>query len=98
MIDNATVKLPDLFSFNNGCTVCTSDDWRRRREELLDSIVKLLYGGMPPVPEQTRVELLHPHFAQSLGVRRHHTYRVLTGKERELTFVMKVPVPTGDGG
>lgn len=75
----------------------TPSDWRDRRQELRDTIVELLYGGMPPVPEQTRVELLHPHFAQSLGVRRHHTYRVLTGKERKLTFVMKVLAPEGDG-
>ena len=90
-------KLPDLFRFNDGGKVRTPSDWRKRRQELRDTIVELLYGGMPPVPEQTRVELLHPHFAKSLGVYRYHTYRVIADQEHKLTFTMKVLAPDGDG-
>lgn len=97
MLEKSTAKLPDLFRLNNGGEVCTVDDWRLRRQELRDTIVELLYGGMPPVPEQTRVELLHPHLAASLGVRTHNTYRILTGPEKKLTFVIKVLAPEGDG-
>ena len=90
-------KLPDLFRFNDGGKVRTPSDWRKRRQELRDTIVELLYGGMPPVPEHTRVELLHPHFAKSLGMYRYHTYRVIADPEWKLTFTMKVIAPPGDG-
>ena len=97
MLEKSTAKLPDLFRFNDGAEVRNADDWRRRRQELQNTIVELLYGGMPPVPEQTLLELLHPHFAASLGVRTHNTYRILTGPELKLSFVMKVLAPEGDG-
>lgn len=74
-----------------------STDWRLRRQGLRDTIVELLYGGMPPVPEQTRVELLHPYLAASLGVRTHNAYRILTGPEKKLTFVIKLLAPEGEG-
>ena len=49
----------------------TPEEWRRRRKEILDLIVDLEYGGMPPQPESVRLEPLH--MARHIGV---ETYKV----------------------
>jgi hypothetical protein len=97
MSDFKQVTLPELLQFNNGNKVCTATDWQCRRSELRNNIVELEYGGMPPIPESVNVELLHPHFANSLGVRSYHTFRVIIGTERQLTFTMKLLAPEGEG-
>ena len=99
MSKTSSRKLPYLFQFDNGRKVKNATDWRLRREELHNAIVDPLYGGMPPVPAQTHVELLHPYFVSSKanGVHSHHSYRVIADSDRKLTFTMRVLAPVGDG-
>ena len=45
--------------------------WRIRRKELLDLVVDLEYGGMPPQPESLRVEQLQHPLGEMLSMRVH---------------------------
>ena len=51
-------KLPDPFVFDDGSRVKSAADWPRRREEILSSVIRTEFGGMPPQPEAFRVEAL----------------------------------------
>lgn len=51
--------LPDLFTFNDGTRFTDAADWPRRRAELLDAVMQIEYGPMPPAPAATHGERLH---------------------------------------
>ena len=60
-IDNYTIdtilgRLPDVFTFEDGTRVKNTTDWRRRRQEIIDTAVELEFGGMPPRPEVVKYE------------------------------------------
>jgi hypothetical protein len=48
-----------------------AESWRIRRRELLDLVVDLEYGGMPPEPETLRVEQLQHSLGEMLSMRIH---------------------------
>jgi hypothetical protein len=84
-------KLPDLFKFENGQPVLNAEDWKKRRKEILDSIIDLEYGGLPPKPEVFEVETLHQGKAIV-------SYRIKTGtNEKTMTFTMQLYLPDGNG-
>ena len=45
--------------------------WRIRRKELLELVVDLEYGGMPPQPDSLRVEQLQHPLGEMLSMRVH---------------------------
>ena len=47
------------------------DTWPQRREEILEMMVDLEYGGMPPEPESLRVEQLQHSLGEMLCMRVH---------------------------
>ena len=51
--------LPDLFTMKDGSRVATKEDWKKRRQELLDLTVDLCFGGIPigslPAPKNALV-------------------------------------------
>jgi len=57
--DTVLGKLPDVFTFADGSRVKNTDDWRRRRQEIIDTAVELEFGGMPPKPERFVLETMH---------------------------------------
>src|SRR5690554_3390706 len=96
-------KLPDLFTFEDGSKVTNSQDWQKRRKEILDTAIDLEYGGMPPKPEVFEYETMHQMAKGSLI-----SYRIKTGSfDRTMTFTMQLYRPdreelcpvvlTGDG-
>ncbi|HUW31967.1 MAG TPA: hypothetical protein VM223_10170 [Planctomycetota bacterium] len=89
--------LPDPFLSQNGERVRDASDWRRRRQELLELVVGIEYGGMPPVPARTVAEELHTHTVARFGDARHSTYRIVTGPDRPFSFILSVLVPPGNG-
>jgi len=90
--------LPDPFLFQNGERVRDAADWRRRRQELLELVVGIEYGGMPPAPERTVAEELHTHNVVRLDNARHSTYRIVSGSAgRPVSFILDLLVPAGDG-
>lgn len=82
---------PDIFTCNNGEKLTCKTRWPQRREELLEAIVPLLYGGLPPKPEVLRVE-------KPYSLRGVHTYSIKTGtKQRTISFDLKLYQPEGEG-
>jgi len=65
--DSAITSLDDLFTFEDGRRVRNIDDWASRRQELLEMIVTIEYGGLPPAPSGVTGEPLHRHQARQLG-------------------------------
>jgi hypothetical protein len=94
--DIATV-LPDLFRFQDGAPVRHLEDWPRRRQELLDAILPLQYGGLPPAPRATRCEELHSSTVSWLGGARTITCRVVAEFDRPFAFLLYLHVPAGPG-
>jgi hypothetical protein len=79
-----TSTLPDLFTFNNGTRLSAPSGWPSRRQELLDAILQLEYGGMPPsVP--IRAELLNRHILKNSQLPGHAQYRLIAETEPPVT-------------
>jgi hypothetical protein len=86
-------KLPDPFRFNDGSRVKTPADWRRRREELIETAAYLQYGHMPPEPDFLEVEPLYLG-----GPDRMNVYRIYTGRrEHPVIFQMAIHMPKQSG-
>ncbi len=85
--------LPNPFKFNNGSMVKTPADWRRKREELIETAAYLQYGHMPPEPDFLDIEPLYLG-----GPGRMDVYRIYTGKrENPVVFQMAIHVPKQTG-
>ncbi len=92
--DELLAPLPPLLPGN------TPAEWRRRRQEILDLVVDLEYGGMPPQPETLTVEQLHMAGRAGLA-----TYKVHIDRAFSFTLQLYMPaaewkrpvVLTGDG-
>lgn len=97
MTPEKTTELPDPFRFENGERVRSAADWQRRRREMLDSVIELEYGGLPPAPAETRWEKLHTAPVASLNRAQFITCRVMTGPERPFSFLLQLFVPPGEG-
>lgn len=50
-------NLPDVMTFKNGEKVKTVDEWRARREEILEILREEIYGFAPPPPKEIRYEI-----------------------------------------
>lgn len=91
-------ELPDLFTSANGDRVTTAADWSKRRAELLDLVVGLEYGHLPPVPAAVVAECLHPSAVARLGAKRYVGYRLnIEGGAQPFWFIVTVMIPEGDG-
>jgi len=98
MTDMATqAVLPELFRFRDGAPVSRPTDWPRRRHELLDAILPLQYGGLPPAPPVTRCEELHTGTVSWLGGARRITCRVMAEFDRPFAFLLYLHAPAGPG-
>ncbi len=90
-------ELPNPFLFADGSTVRTGADWERRRQELLDQIVGIEYGGMPPTPTETRGEELHATSPRESDGTRLVSLHVVTGPARPFSFLLSLLIPPGSG-
>ena len=46
----ATPELPNPFVMKDGTPLRSASEWPRRRREILDLVVRIEYGGLPPAP------------------------------------------------
>jgi len=95
-VKQALHELPNPFLFTNGNVVCTAADWERRRHELLELVVGIEYGGMPPTPVTTRAEELHALSTRDDGARL-ISLRVLTDPDDRFSFMLYLLIPPGPG-
>lgn len=89
-------ELPDPFRFTAGSRVQSKADWRQRRSELVDLVVGIEYGGLPPAAQLT-VQPLHTWIARRFGGARYTQYRLVHPDEPTFHFRLDVMVPPGDG-
>lgn len=90
-------ELPDLFRCADGTRLARPADWPRRRRELLDLVVGIEYGGLPPAPAGTTGERLHTHKVERFLGAEHAQYRLTTGPERPFSFLLDLLIPPGAG-
>jgi hypothetical protein len=90
-------ELPDLFRFGAGGRAATGPDWRRCRTELLDLVMDVEYGRLPPTPEGVRGEELIRHRIAGLEDASHVQYRLLCGPEPRFRFMLDLLIPAGEG-
>jgi hypothetical protein len=91
-----TPTLPDLFTLNSGVHLSSPSEWLYHRQELLEAILPLEYGSIPPaVP--IRAERLNEHILRSPEQPRHAQYRLVAGTEPPVTYVLDLLIPEGNG-
>ena len=90
-------ELPDLFRFFDGRRVQDLAQWRQRRQELLESILQVEYGALPPAPAGVQAEPLHTHTMARLLQAAHWQYRLVIGTDRPFWFLLDLLVPKADG-
>jgi len=93
----ATIEFPDPFVFEDGRRIRTAADWKWRRREIHDLVVGIEYGGLPPTPAACRCEELHASDAGGLPGVRYVSHRVITGTDRQFSFMLYLLIPPGDG-
>jgi len=95
---NATTRaeLPDLFRFQDGTPVRDPDEWRRRRAELLELIMAIQYGPLPPSGTVT-AEVLHNHKARRLLDAQYTQVRIGIEEDRAFHFRLDLLIPAATG-
>ena len=88
--------LPDLLQFADGRRVATPEDWPARRAELLEAILDIEYGHLPPAPERMAVSLLHPNAFKPVPGAGLAQYR-LTTRPGGISFTVALVTPPGTG-
>ncbi len=89
--------LRDLLYFQNGTPVTSPTSWLKRREEMMNLIVSIEYGGMPPKPDICQAEELHSVTLEKPDGARFTTWRILIGQECKFSFLMTTLIPPGHG-
>ena len=87
--------LQNPLQFFDGTPVRTHTDFARRRQEILDLITEVEFGGMPPKPSELKVEELY-----TPGYGRKNTYRIHiteNGRRFSFTFTVSLPKKTKEG-
>jgi len=90
--------LPDPFLFADGHRVTSSADWNARRAELQELILQNEYGHVPPPPKKLSAALLLSHKLKPFDAP-HRQFRLTCdcGNGREISFVIDLLAPAGDG-
>lgn len=84
--------LPELFRFQDGTRLTDPTRWPQRRQELLDAVVPLLYGGLPPLPQVLKLTKLFSWRGKL------HSWLIETGtKDKTITFELQLHTPGGTG-
>ena len=89
--------LPDPFLFDEGHRVKSIDDWPKRREQMLEAIVNLEYGGIPPAV-RAHGQLLYQVLSKRPYSARTAQYHVVLDHDSRLRFRLDLLMPAeGDG-
>jgi hypothetical protein len=95
---DAISELPNPFVMKEGTPLRAAAEWPRRRQEMMDLVLRIEYGGLPPVPSSTEGEELHTHNVERFMNARHSQYRIRTGPgaDGRISFVLDLLIPPGD--
>ena len=85
-------KMPSPFIRDDGTKVSLKE-WETYKYELLEKIVDIEFGGMPPKPEIVKFETLNMVHRGIFP----NCYRIQAGtKEKQLTFILDICVPVNE--
>ncbi len=90
-------QLPDLFRLEDGQRVESVPQWRQRRAEMLDQILDIQYGRLPPAPAQVLSEMLLQYTASNLDNATSSQHRLHIKNGPTLSFRLDLLVPPGSG-
>lgn len=93
----APLPLPDVLRDAQGRRITTAVEWRAQRPRLLKAI-EVEYGALPPIPPATTGHILHSHPLERLGNARHTQYRLSTGPNGQVTFLLDLLTPAAEEG
>ncbi|OPZ25818.1 MAG: hypothetical protein BWZ02_02291 [Lentisphaerae bacterium ADurb.BinA184] len=94
--DARLAALPDLLTFSKGARLTRPEQWPARRAELLEDILTLQYGHLPPAPATVSASLLHPYSPGNHPEARCAHYR-LTAQPCGFSFLVFLMKPAGEG-
>ena len=95
MPNGTSISLPDVLEFQRGLKVRGADQWRARRDELIERVLPVVYGVFPPQPSSTRCVELHVARLRHRGQAKLGSYRIeVNGRH---AFLLSVLVPEGTG-
>jgi len=106
--DTRLAPLPDPFVYEDGSPVTHPGAWPHRRRALLERLVEIEYGGLPPVPSRLELECLDTSQPRRFGAGTRDTrYRLVHGEAPACQFHLDLLRPateaaapvilTGDG-
>ena len=88
--------LPNPFLMNDGTTVQTGEDWRKRRGEIKEILEDYSYGHMPPAPDNLSVQVLSEKSVfDSEAVERR--LLLTMGPDDSVKLNARMIIPKGDG-
>lgn len=94
---SAADATPSALAHPSGAIATTPDDWRSRREAMVDTLFEYEYGHMPPPPDHVMAIDLREEPALDGRATLHHV-NLRMGDEGAFTFEAGVLLPTADTG
>ena len=91
-------ELPDPFLFQDGRRVRTPEDWRERREEIRELILRYEYGHMPPAPGNVRVDEELASAVRFGGSTLYKELRLSMSPGNKLTTMVRLYIPKDGTG
>ncbi len=89
----AIEKLPDPFLFLDGSRVQTKEDWTRRRREIMELVLDIQYGHLPPAPGNVKSELVLSEKTLHGGVTRLEQHMLSMGPENGIRAQLDLYFP-----
>ena len=87
--------LPDLFTFTNGQRLTSLAGWPARRQELMNMILQIEYGQIPPAAP-VHAESLKTHPANQFGEAQHTRFRLVIATNPQISFELDLLIPISD--
>ncbi|MDR3192564.1 MAG: hypothetical protein LBT87_05820, partial [Treponema sp.] len=93
MQDRVLQKLPDPLVKADGMRIQSAGEWNSQRERILELVLGMEYGGLPPKPKEQDCEFL----CSFNGV--FNTYAITIGNgEERFSFELQLLIPPHDKG
>jgi len=88
-------ELPNLFHLSDSANLFNPADWPLHRQKLLDAVIPLEYGPIPPTAS-VQAELLSSHPLMEPTGSRHVQYRLHVETTQPLSFTIDLYIPVSD--
>lgn len=85
--------LPNVLKMNSGKKVENAEEWQKQRKKIIDTVVSLEYGGMPPAPDRVIVEKLTEPGRGRINSYRVHCYI----NDKDFSFCINIYLPKKEG-